>query len=160
MDRLDRKIIAYLQGDLELSSRPFAGLAADLGVTEAEVVERIRAMAQSGTMRRFGATLRHQRSGFPANVMVAWNVAEDQVLGAGKILSSFRQVSHCYWRERCGGFPYNVYTMVHGQSQEECREVVEQMSRKAGQKDFALLFSKKELKKTSMRYFEPQNNAK
>ena len=107
------------------------------------MVERIRAMAQSGTMRRFGATLRHQRSGFPANVMVAWNVAEDQVLAAGKVLSSFRQVSHCYWRERCGDFPYNVYTMVHGQSQEECREVVDQMSQKAGQKDFTLLFSKK-----------------
>ncbi len=158
MDNLDKKIIARLQGDIPLSSRPFAGLALELGIKETEVVERIQAMADRGIMRRFGATLRHQRSGFPANVMVAWNVAEDQVEKVGETFSSFRQVSHCYWRERCGDFPYNLYSMVHGQSKEECRRVVAEMAQKSRQKDYALLFSQKELKKTSMRYFEPHTD--
>jgi DNA-binding Lrp family transcriptional regulator len=155
MDDQDKYIIAHLQGDLALTEKPFAALASDLGLSEEEVVQRIQAMADAGIMRRFGATLRHQRSGFPANVMVAWNVSEDQAQQVGETLATFRQVSHCYWRERCGDFPYNLYSMVHGQSEAECREVVAEMAQATGQNDYALLFSKKELKKTSMRYFEP-----
>lgn len=154
IDELDKKIIAHIQGDLELTPRPFAGLAAELGISEAQVAARIQRLADEKIMRRFGATLRHQKSGFPANVMVAWRVPEDEVQRAGEILSSFRRVSHCYHRETCGGFTYNLYSMVHGKSEQECRELAVEMSKATGIDDYELLFSRQELKKTSMRYFD------
>lgn len=155
LDELDKKIIARLQGDLPLVPRPFAGMAQELGLSEQEVVERIGRMAEQKIMRRFGATLRHQQSGFPANVMVAWRVPEDDVERVGRIFSDFRRVSHCYHRAICGGFTYNLYSMVHGRDEQECRDLADEMSRAAGIDDFALLFSRQELKKTSMSYFEP-----
>ena len=155
IDDLDKRIIARLQGDIPLVSRPFAPMARELGISEAEVVERIRRMADEKVMRRFGATLRHQKSGFSVNVMVAWRVPEERVREVGDKLASFRQVTHCYQRDLCGDFPYNVYSMVHGKSAEEVQALVEKMSAAVGLKDYALLFSRQELKKTSMKYFKP-----
>lgn len=155
IDAVDRKIIARLQGDLPLVPRPFAAMAAELGLSEAQVVERIRSLARRGVMRRFGATLRHQQSGFASNVMVAWRVPADRIREVGRRLAGYRQVSHCYWREpSCGDFPYNLFSMVHGTSDQECRALVAQMAAAVEVADFALLFSVEELKKTSMRYFD------
>lgn len=153
IDETDKRIISHLQGDLPLVSRPFAGLARELDISEAQVVERIRRLADGGVMRRFGATLRHQRSGFAANVMVVWRAPEERAHELGEKLSSFRWVSHCYLRETCGEFPYNLYTMVHGRSEDECRRQVEEMAKASGLAEYDLLFSREELKKTSMQYY-------
>lgn len=153
LDEVDKRIIAYLQGDLPLVSRPFAPLAEELGLEEAEVVGRIRAMAEAGLMRRFGATLRHQRSGFAANVMVAWRVPEEKADEVGRRLARYRRVTHCYHRRADRRFPYNLFSMVHGRSEQECRELVARMAAEVGVEDYRLLFSRQELKKTSMQYY-------
>ena len=154
MDRIDKRIIAFLQGDIPLQPRPFAGLAAELGLAEEEIVERMRRLARDKVMRRYGATLRHQLSGFSSNVMVAWRVEEEQADQVGQRLAAFRRVSHCYHRRPCPDFPYNLFSMVHGRSEDECRELVAEMARAVGVEDHALLFSRQELKKTSMAYFD------
>lgn len=153
IDAIDKRIIARLQGDLPLEPRPFAGLAAELGLSEAQVVERITRLKRDKIMRRFGATLRHQQSGFPANVMVAWKVPEEQVQEVGDKLASFRRVSHCYWRRPCADFVFNIFSMVHGKSEDECRQLVEEMARAVGDIEHEFLFSVEELKKTSMQYY-------
>lgn len=156
LDAVDRKIISRLQGDLPLVSHPFADLARDLGLAEDEVVRRVQALADGRVMRRFGATLRHQRSGFASNVMVAWRVPPARAREVGERLASFRNVSHCYWREPCEGFTYNLFSMVHGRSEAECRSLVAEMADQAQAEEFELLFSLEELKKTSMRYFDQE----
>lgn len=155
IDDLDKRVIARLQGDLPLVSRPFAGIAGELGLSESQVVERIKRLAEGGAMRRFGATLRHQRSGFPANVMVAWRVDPADADRVGGNLAAHRRVTHCYLRKTDGNFPYNLFSMVHGRNKDECRRLVEEMAQAVGISDYELLFSTKELKKTSMRYYEP-----
>lgn len=149
----NKEIIYHLQGDLATVHRPFALLAEQVGLTEDEVIDRIRALKESGVIRRFGATLYHQRSGYPANVMVAWPVPQERMDEVGEIMAGFRQVTHCYQRPQAPDWPYDLYTMVHGADWDECRATVEEMSRAAGLTGQRLLFSKKELKKTTMRYF-------
>lgn len=156
LDAVDRKIISRLQGDLPLVARPFAAMARELGLEEEEVVRRVRALADGRVMRRFGATLRHQRSGFASNVMVAWRVPPERAREVGERLAAFRNVSHCYWREPCEGFSYNLFSMVHGRSEAECRSLVREMASQARAEEYELLFSVEELKKTSMRYFDQE----
>jgi DNA-binding Lrp family transcriptional regulator len=150
---LDKRIIGRLQGDLPLVPKPFFGLAEELGLSQAEVVARVAVLAERGVMRRFGATLRHQQSGFPANVMVAWRVEEGRIAAVGAILAAQRRVSHCYWRRPQKNFPYSLYSMVHGRSEQECRELVARMASEAKANDYEMLFSLEELKKTSMCYY-------
>jgi DNA-binding Lrp family transcriptional regulator len=131
-------------------------LARELGLEEDEVVRRVQALADKRVMRRFGATLRHQRSGFASNVMVAWRVPPSRAREVGERLAAFRNVSHCYWREPCEGFSYNLFSMVHGRDEAECRSLVREMAGQAQAEEFELLFSLEELKKTSMRYFDTE----
>jgi len=157
IDHIDQAIIRSISGDLPLESAPFAPLAQELGITEKEVVARIRSLADDGVMRRFGATLRHQQSGFPANVMIAWRAPEDRIDELGETLAGFRRVSHCYHRTPCEDFPFNLFSMVHGVSQEECAELAREMAEAVGLEDYDLLYSLQELKKTSMRYFTEED---
>ncbi len=153
LDEIDKKIIGQIQKDLPVHPRPFALMAEKIGITENAFIERVRHLKENGVIRRFGATLRHQEAGFRANAMIAWKSPEHTISETGKRLARFREVSHCYHRVPKADWPYNLYTMVHGGSRDECREIARRMSLDTGLTDYAVLFSKKEFKKTSMEYF-------
>jgi DNA-binding Lrp family transcriptional regulator len=153
IDPLDKKVIQLVQGDLPLHPRPFALLAEQLGIPEHELIARIQSLKEKGVIRRFGATLRHQEAGFSSNAMVAWNVPEERVKEVGKTLAAFREVTHCYQRSGSERWPYNLYTMIHGDDREECHGIARRMSEEVGVEAYVLLFSEKEFKKTSMQYF-------
>ena len=153
VDELDKKIISFIQGDLPLDKRPFALVAEKAGISEKEYIERIQNLKKSGIIRRFGATLRHQEAGFSSNAMIAWLVPDDRIDEVGEILAQFKEITHCYQRNPQSDWRYNLYTMVHGSSRDECYKMAERMSRSAGIDEYTLLFSEKEFKKTSMQYF-------
>lgn len=150
---LDKEILKRVQGTLPDSATPYADIAAAVGTDEAHVLRLLARMVETGEIRRFGATLKHQKAGYGANVMVAWYVPEEDVDRLGAIMSKRPEISHCYHRVNCLDWPYNLYTMIHGRSQDDCRAVVEALVRETGLDDYAMLFSLKELKKVSMRYF-------
>jgi len=151
---LEKRIVQALQEDLPLVSRPFRVVAERIGVTEGELLATIRRFMDDGTIRRFGATLRHHRSGFSANAMVVWRVEADDLEWVAKVLASFREVTHCYQRPALTGWPYRLFTMIHGRSREECEELARRMAETAGVTDYRLLFTVDELKKTTMVYFD------
>ena len=153
IDETEKRIIQLIQGDIPLDVRPFAVLAEKLGIGEDELIERVKSLKQRGIIRRFGATLRHQEAGFSANAMVAWIVPEQSIEEVGNAMAEFREVTHCYQRQSHQDWKYNLYTMIHGESDEQCREIAEKMSAETGVTDYVLLFSEKEFKKTSMQYF-------
>ena len=153
---LEKRIIAAIQGDLTVESRPYRRIAAQLQVSETTLLETLADLCRRGVIRRFGATLRHQKSGFAANAMVAWQVDEERIDAVGRTMASFKAVSHCYRRNPTGDWPYNLYTMVHANDEDACRETARQMARRAAVDTYTLLFSRRELKKTSMQYFSDQ----
>lgn len=150
---LEKRVIASVQGDLPVLSHPYSEIADRLGVSETQVLQTLENLCDRGVIRRFGATIRHQRSGFRANAMVAWCVDEERIDEVGYIFAAFTEVSHCYRRDPADNWPYNLYTMVHANDEAACRSIARKMSKKTHVTDFALLFSRKELKKTSMAYF-------
>ena len=84
LTELQKKIIRALQGDIPISERPFADIALTLNISEEDLLETVREFKEKKAIRRFGATLRHQKVGFSANAMSAWNVSPDQVEALGK----------------------------------------------------------------------------
>lgn len=150
---LEKRVIAAIQGDIPVVSRPYQALSDKLGISEETVIAVLQDLTDRGVIRRFGATLRHQKSGYQANAMTAWKVPEDRVEEVGKIMASFRTVSHCYRRDPAEDWPYNVYTMIHGKNESDCKETARQISGKTGVDTYLLLFSRQELKKISMTYF-------
>jgi DNA-binding Lrp family transcriptional regulator len=154
LTELEEKVILALQRDLEVVPRPFLEVAEQVGVTEEELLAAIRSLMEKGYIRRFGATLRHQQSGYAANVLVVWRVPESEVSAVGKKLAAHREVSHCYARTPAPAWPYNLYTMIHGRTPEDCTRTAARMAADTGLADYQMLFSETELKKTTMRYFK------
>ena len=153
IDELDKKVISLIQGDLPLDRRPFAVMAEKIGMSEEEFLRRANDLKNRGIIRRFGATLRHQEAGFSSNAMVAWAVPDARIEETGKVLARFQEVTHCYQRKPQKDWQYNLYTMIHGSSPDKCHQIAERMSHAVKIDDYALLFSEKEFKKTSMEYF-------
>lgn len=150
----EKKILNLVQGDLPDTATPFADIAEMAGVSEQEVLDLLTGLKQDKVIRRFGATLRHQQAGYGHNAMVAWYVEDEQdVERIGEIMAARPEVSHCYQRKNCLDWPYNIYTMIHGRSPEDCEKVVKDLAEQTGVAQYDLLFSRRELKKTSMKYF-------
>ena len=153
LNEVEKKIIASIQKDMPVIKRPYLKIARDLGISEAELLACLKDLCKRGVIRRFGATLRHQRTGFTANAMVAWKVDENRIEEVGQQMAAFQQVSHCYRRNPTKDWPYNLYTMLHASDEQSCYKMARRMARATSVEDYSLLFSREELKKTSMVYF-------
>jgi len=149
----ERAVLRIVQDTLPDSQRPFAAIAESVGVTEENVLGLLRDFKDTGRIRRFGATLRHQRAGYKFNAMAAWRADDAEADRLAGMMTARPEVSHCYKRLTYPEWPYNLYAMIHGKSREQCLAVVEELKAATGLADCLVLFSVQELKKTSMAYF-------
>jgi DNA-binding Lrp family transcriptional regulator len=148
-----RKLVRLIQDGIPAIRQPFAGVAAQIGWPVRRVIEQIREWLAVGIIRRFGAVVRHRELGFNANGMAVFSVPDSEADAAGRRLAEQPEVSHCYRRPPLEGFPYNLFAMVHGHSEDEVRKTVAEMASRVGLKEYDVLFSTTEFKKVSMRYF-------
>lgn len=150
-----RAALAIAQDNISMSLTPYADIANATGLTETEVLELFRQLKKSGAIRRFGASLRHQQAGWVSNAMIAWRATPEEADKSGPIASAHPRVSHVYYRpSQASDWPFTFYTMIHGKSDEECEKTIAELAQLIGLSDYAVLHSIRELKKTSMKYFD------
>lgn len=151
---LEQRILALAGGDLPDGPAPFAAIAEAASTDEDTVIALLRGLKERGTIRRFGATLRHQKAGWGHNAMVAWREDDpERAREVGEVMARHPQISHCYIRRTYPEWRYNLYTMIHGRNPGDCEKVAEELSRATGLADYQVVQSVRELKKTSMSYF-------
>jgi DNA-binding Lrp family transcriptional regulator len=154
LDELDRRIVLATQAGLPLVPRPYHWLARELGETPEQIMETFRAMLDDGRVRRIGVVPNHYRLGYVANGMSVWDVPNELISSVGREIGELDIVSHCYHRPRqLPDWPYNLFAMVHGRSQDEVRSKVGQIAEQLGERvrGFDILFSTRILKKTGLR---------
>lgn len=151
----DKMIINLLSEDLPLHPAPFSKIARRAGVSTGALFAKIREYKKKGLIRRFGAVLNHTRlKSASMNAMAVWVVPEKTIEKMGRIASSFAQVSHCYQRKVHPEWKYNFYTMIHGNSLQECKKVAGEIAKKIGINNYKLLVTLRQYKKSIPRYFE------
>jgi len=146
------KILRQLQGDLPVERRPFRTVASRAGSDEQAVLETIRTLLREGTIRKFGAVLKHQRAGITRNAMVVWAVPPQRVEEAGALFAACKAVTHCYERSPHFLGRYNLFTMIHA-GEGTLEDLVAEIAGRAGIRDYLVLHSEEEFKKSSMEYF-------
>lgn len=149
----EEAIVRALQGNIPLEPAPFKRIAAGLGLPEEEFLGVLADLKRRGVLRSLRAIVRHKRAGYSANAMVAWKLPESRAVSFGRTAAASPAISHCYQRFTRPGWPYNIYTMVHGRSRAEILKVVNGLVRRTGAKEYRVLESLREFKKTSMVYF-------
>jgi len=97
MNELDRAIVNALQGGFPLCERPYAQAAARLGIDEATLIARLRALLADGTLTRFGPLFDAGEMGGAFTLCAMRVPAEDFERVAG-IVNAFPEVAHNYER--------------------------------------------------------------
>jgi DNA-binding Lrp family transcriptional regulator len=149
----EKNYIRELQKDLEIVERPFLKSAQKLGITEEQLLDKVKQYENIGVMRRFAAILRHREVGFTANGMIVWKVPDEKIEEVGAKLGAFPQVSHCYQRPVYPDWPYSVFSMVHCKSIADAEDMAKQIQKQVNVDDYKILFSSREFKKTRVEYF-------
>lgn len=151
----DRRLLGAIEEGLPLVPAPYAAIAERLGTSEEDVLHRLAALAEDGTIRRFGVVVRHRQLGYRANAMVVWDVPDAGLGEAGRRLAALPFVTLCYRRpRRPPAWPYNLFTMIHGR---ERAAVEAQVEAAAAAADLAgvpreILFSGRCFKQRGARY--------
>jgi len=151
MDKTDIQLLKLTQDGIPIEQEPFRQIAEELGISGDEILERIEKLLKEGVIRRFGASIGHRAIGITANAMCAWNVPDERVEEVGAIMAGFPEVTHCYERPRYPDWEYNLFTMIHAYSREECEKIARHISLETGISDCSILFSEREFKKTGVR---------
>jgi DNA-binding Lrp family transcriptional regulator len=152
-DEWDRAVVRATQGDMPVVAEPYAPAAAELGVSQDELLAHLEGMRERRLLRRVAAILFHRRAGFSANGMGVWKVPDAQIAEMGPRMASFRGISHCYQRPTYEDWPYSVFTMAHGRSKEECDAILDAIAEDTGIDDRSTLYSSTEFKKIRLLYF-------
>ena len=153
MNELDKKIIRAAQEEFPLVAQPYKEIAERIGITEEVLLEKLKEYKRSGRIRKVGAVLRHREVGFAANSLCVWIVPQERIEEVGALMAMNPSVSHCYDRDTVPQWPYNMYTMIHAHTREECGEIADKIAKQTNLSEYMMLYSVKEWKKTSMRYF-------
>jgi DNA-binding Lrp family transcriptional regulator len=153
LDALDRRIISMLQRRFPIEPLPWLAMARELGIDEAVLLDRVRALKSKGIIRRIAGVLRHREAGFEANGMVCFAVPEQRINDAGRRVAQFSQVSHCYHRGIPPEWPYPLFAMVHARSRAECTRVASEIAEQISCRDYSILYSSREFKKERVKYF-------
>lgn len=151
---LDERIVRATQAGLPLVAEPYAAVAETLGVSEAQVIERLEAMLADRRVRRIGVVPNHYALGYTANGMSVWDVDDSAIDVLGRQVGGLEFVSHCYRRPRhLPEWPYNLFAMVHARSRDEVAARLETIRALLGPalRAHDVLYSTRILKKTGLR---------
>ena len=154
LDETDLAIMRATQSGLPLCPQPYHAIAEQLGLTADIVMARMSAMQEHGIIRRIGAVPNHYKLGYRFNGMTVWNVPDEVIDELGGKVGRLEFVSHCYRRPRhLPEWPYNLFAMVHGKSQDDVNLQIRQIAELLGDANLGceVLYSTKILKKTGFR---------
>lgn len=97
LDATDRAIINALQGEFPLTSRPFADAGKKLGLSEGELISRLKHLREQGAITRFGPFFDAEAMG-GAFCLCAMAVPEDQFDTVLTKVNAHPEVAHNYER--------------------------------------------------------------
>lgn len=114
MDEMDKRILNIIQAELPVDNRPFLKIAGQVGITEDEVIDRLKKLKEKGFIRRIGGVFDSNRLGFEST-LVALRVKPGRIKEVAEKINAYRGVTHNYERDDY----FNLwFTLVAGDKEE------------------------------------------
>ena len=104
MDADDRRLLNRIQSDFPVTAQPYRTIGQELGMSETEVIERVRRLKAAGLIRRIGGNFSPEKLGFVSTLCAA-QVPADEVDRFAAVVNRYSGVTHNYIRENS----YNVW---------------------------------------------------
>lgn len=118
LDAIDRQLINHLHGGFPLSSRPYAEVGGQLGLSEQDVIARLDRMLHDGWLTRFGPLFQIEAAGGQF-VLAAMEVPEERFEAVTQQVNAQAEVAHNYRREHV----LNMWFVVGAESPEQVQAV-------------------------------------
>ena len=138
MDAINQKLLEIIQDGFPISSEPYKDLAISLGISEEEVIDRVRKLQELGVMRRLGAIFDSRKLGYKST-LCAIKVPEDQIEHVAEIINSYPGVTHNYLREH----EYNMWFTLIAPSTEHIDKICNEIILQSGIDDLMQLPAKR-----------------
>lgn len=127
LDRIDKEILDIIQTDFPIVSRPYAFIGKKVDLTEAETMARVRAMQQSGIIRRIGANFQSRRLGWKSTLCAA-SVPESKLDSFVDTVNKYPGVTHNYLRKH----KFNVWFTYIASSWRKIHDDLEEIRKQTG----------------------------
>lgn len=146
LPQLDKDILNAIQADLPLTARPFAAVAAQLGIDETTLLARLRELTRTGYLRRIGAFFNSAALGY-RGTLVAMRVLPEHMADVALTVNRCPLVTHNYQRDD----GYNLWCTLQTPSESERQRVLRAWSALPGVEHVLVLPATK-LYKTRVRF--------
>ncbi|MDO9630581.1 MAG: AsnC family transcriptional regulator [Humidesulfovibrio sp.] len=127
MDSFDKEILDIIQSCFPLASRPYEAVGAQVGLTESEVLARVRRLKAEGVIRRQGANFGSRQLGWKSTLCGA-EVPEDKLELFVAEVNRHSGVTHNYLRAH----KFNVWFALIAPSTEAVEATLADITAKTG----------------------------
>ena len=134
MDQTDRDILNLIQSNLPITARPYLAVAEELGLSEAEVIERVRALKEAGVIRRIGGNVNSRAVGY-ASTLCAAQVGEKDFESFVEAVNARPGVTHNYLRD---DDDFNVWFTLIAPSEKDLAAELAALEAETGVQVFSL----------------------
>lgn len=128
LDKIDRELLQLMQDAFPMEERPWAILGEKLGITEEEVLSRVKRLTSEGVIRKLRAILDVQKLGVCSSTLMAMKVPGYKMEEVVSIINEYVSVTHNYRREH----DYNLWFTVTTCGDKDLNRVVEEIKRRTG----------------------------
>lgn len=127
LDNIDKQLINTLQGGFPISDNPYEQVAEQLGIKEAELLQRIQSLLEQRILTRFGPMYDIQKLG-GAFSLCAMRVPEEQFSAINDIVNAYPEVAHNYKRTH----EFNMWFVLATEAPEQIQETCDRISQETG----------------------------
>lgn len=127
LDQLDRNIVNALQGGFPLCDEPYRVVADSLGIDEAQLIERLTCMIDTGALTRFGPMFQIEAIG-GAFLLGALAVPDSRFDEVTALVNSLSEVAHNYRREHA----LNMWFVLATETVDEVAQTIARIEQSTG----------------------------
>ncbi len=127
MDDIDKAIINQLQQGFPICQSPYKAVAEQLGLDEAQLLNRLQVLLAEGVLSRFGPMYHAEQMG-GALSLAAIKVPEQRFDEVTEMVNAFPEVAHNYARNH----PLNMWFVLATEKPEQVQTVIAAIEQQTG----------------------------
>jgi DNA-binding Lrp family transcriptional regulator len=127
MDEIDKRIINALQNGFPICDKPYLLVATQLGLSEQELIDRLKALLDNGTLTRFGPLYNAEQMG-GALTLAAIKAPIDRFDEITETINAFPEIAHNYARNH----ELNMWFVIATETPGQIRQTIDAIERLTG----------------------------
>ncbi len=139
---LDKEILMALEYDFPLDKEPYKVLAQRFGLTETELLEKIKNYIHDGIVKRIGMYVSFRAKGMDS-ALVAARIPENKIDLFRRRALGIKEITHNYIRTHPR---YNVWYVIKAENRDSLNNKIKSLMDEVGAIEYVILYSEQTLK--------------